>query len=88
MKSPLLKVIDFDSVVKNTKVAKSIILIRSFSNLKLLSRSSEVTNRVYLSFCGLSLAGGGLTFCGNACGHVGGENLRIAIDRVPEPYTM
>ena len=32
MKSPLLKVIDFDSVVKNTKVAKSIILIRGFSN--------------------------------------------------------
>ena len=28
MKSPSLKVIDFDSVVKNTKVAKSIILMR------------------------------------------------------------
>ena len=32
MKSPSLKVIDFDSVVKNTKVAKSIILMRDLSN--------------------------------------------------------
>ena len=33
MKIPSLKVIDFDSVVKNTKVAKSIILMRDLSRL-------------------------------------------------------
>ena len=41
MKSPSLKVIDFDSVVKNTKVAKSIIFDEETSN-RLFVHSSEV----------------------------------------------
>ena len=57
MKSPLLKVIDFDSVVKNTKVAKSIILIKGFSNFIVYSRSFEITNMEELSPRGLTVAG-------------------------------
>ena len=44
MKRPTLKVIDFDSVVQNTKSSKSIILMSAFSNILLQSRSSEATN--------------------------------------------
>ena len=47
-KRPLLKVIDFDSVVQNTKSSKSIILMSTFSNILLQSRSSEATNIGYL----------------------------------------
>ena len=39
MKRPTLKVIDFDSVVQNTKSSKSIILMSAFSNILLQSRS-------------------------------------------------
>lgn len=49
MKILLLKVIDFDSIVKNTKVAKSIILIKGFSNFIVYSRSFEITNMEELS---------------------------------------
>ena len=49
--------IDFDSVVKNTKVAKSIILISGFSNTTLHSRNSETTNMNELSPRGLTVAG-------------------------------
>ena len=48
MKRPTLKVIDFDSVVQNTKSSKSIILMSAFSNILLQSRSSEATNIGYL----------------------------------------
>ena len=48
MKSSALKVIDFDSVVQNTKSSKSIILTSAFSNILLRSRSSEATNIGYL----------------------------------------
>ena len=48
MKRPTLKVIDFDSVVQNTKSSKSIILTSAFSNILLRSRSSEATNIGYL----------------------------------------
>ena len=44
MKRPTLKVIDFDSVVQNTKSSKSIILMSAFSNILLQSRSSQTTN--------------------------------------------
>ena len=47
MKRPTLKVIDFDSVVQNTKSSKSIILMSAFSNILLQSRSSEATNIGY-----------------------------------------
>ena len=42
-----IKVIDFDSVVQNTKSSKSIILMSAFSNILLQSRSSEATNIGY-----------------------------------------
>ena len=48
MKRLTLKVIDFDSVVQNTKSSKSIILTSAFSNILLRSRSSEATNIGYL----------------------------------------
>ena len=48
MKRLTLKVIDFDSVVQNTKSSKSIILTSAFSNILLQSRSSEATNIGYL----------------------------------------
>ena len=47
MKRLTLKVIDFDSVVQNTKSSKSIILMSAFSNILLQSRSSEATNIGY-----------------------------------------
>ena len=47
MKRPTLKVIDFDSVVQNTKSSKLIILMSAFSNILLQSRSSEATNIGY-----------------------------------------
>ena len=47
MKRLTLKVIDFDSVVQNTKSSKSIILMSAFSNILLQSHSSEATNIGY-----------------------------------------
>ena len=51
MKRPTLKVIDFDSVVQNTKVSKSIIFIPGFFNVLLHSRRSETTNMAYWFRC-------------------------------------
>ena len=59
LEKSLLKIIDFDSVVKNTKSSKSIILMPGFSTTKLRSHSSQATNMDYFIPWGLSLAGEG-----------------------------
>ena len=46
-----MKIIDFDSVVQNTKVSKSIIFIPGFFNALLHSRCSETTNMSYWFRC-------------------------------------
>ena len=44
MKRPTLKVIDFDSVVQNTKSSKSILLIRAFSHSHILAAPVHLRN--------------------------------------------
>jgi hypothetical protein len=46
-----MKIIDFDPVVQNTKVSKSIIFIPGFFNALLYYRRSETTNMAYWFRC-------------------------------------
>ncbi len=70
MKRPTLKVIDFDSVVQNTKSSKSIILMSAFSNILLQSRSSEATNIGY-RFSSRAVFGWILFELNSSCGDLG-----------------
>ena len=70
MKRPTLKVIDFDSVVQNTKSSKSIILMSAFSNILLQSRSSEATNIGY-RFSSRAVFGWILFELNSGCGNLG-----------------
>ena len=70
MKRPTLKVIDFDSVVQNTKSSKSIILMAAFSNILLQSRSSEATNIGY-RFSSRAVFGWILFELNSGCGNLG-----------------
>ena len=70
MKRPTLKVIDFDSVVQNTKSSKSIILMSAFSNILLQSRSSEATNIGY-RFSSQAVFGWILFELNSGCGNLG-----------------
>ena len=70
MKRPTLKVIDFDSVVQNTKSSKSIILMSTFSNILLQSRSSEATNIGY-RFSSRAVFGWILFELNSGCGNLG-----------------
>ena len=70
MKRPTLKVIDFDSVVQNTKSSKSIILMSAFSNILLQSRSSEATNIGY-RFSSRAVFGWILFELNSGCGDLG-----------------
>ena len=69
MKRPTLKVIDFDSVVQNTKSSKSIILMSAFSNILLQSRSSEATNIGY-RFSSRAVFGWILFELNSGCGYL------------------
>ena len=77
MKRPTLKVIDFDSVVQNTKSSKSIILMSAFSNILLQSRSSEATNIGY-RFSSRAVFGWILFELNNGCGDFGGRGQKFS----------
>ena len=62
MKSPALKVIDFDSVVQNTKSSKSIILMPGFSRARLKNAFCKMC----ITICGrFRLNEGGVVGYGN-----------------------
>ena len=65
-----IKIIDFDSVVQNTKSSKSIILMSTFSNILLQSRSSEATNIGY-RFSSRAVFGWILFELNSGCGNLG-----------------
>ena len=77
MKRPTLKVIDFDSVVQNTKSSKSIILMSAFSNILLQSRSSEATNIGY-RFSSRAVFGWILFELNSGCGDLGGRRQKFS----------
>ena len=85
MKRLTLKVIDFDSVVQNTKSSKSIILMSAFSNILLQSRSSEATNIGY-RFSSRAVFGWMLFELNSDCGDLGrGQMFSASVPKSPPP---
>ena len=86
MKRPTLKVIDFDSVVQNTKSSKSIILMSAFSNILLQSRSSEATNIGY-RFSSQAVFGWILFELNSGCGDLGrGQKFSACSKNIVDRY--